>query len=296
MKKLIKRLLALKIICNFFLASVGKRIVLSLPPQLHFKLLSGFVVPVEMQIAINGQDFSIFSSIKDDHFYNAYRDKMQNWEVETIAAWIDSVEPNTTVVDVGAYLGIYSIVALKHGAKNVVAYEPNFLTADKLRENLRLNNCHDKTLVREVALSDSEGLSKLMVPKGRKLSSGAQLMESEIVRDLSAWEYLSNTETNTLDKDLIYARIDKLSAIKIDTEGYELQVLAGSVNTLRTFKPSVLVEIFELDTLKIIISFMNNLGYSDPEALDGLDARKFVDELSNAQQARNYLFSHPEYL
>ena len=221
---------------------------------------------------------------------------MQNWEVETIAAWIDSVEPNTTVVDVGAYLGIYSIVALKNGAKNVVAYEPNFLTADKLRENLRLNNCHDKTLVREVALSDSEGLSKLMVPKGRKLSSGAQLMESEIVRDLSAWEYLSNTETNTLDKDLIYARIDKLSAIKIDTEGYELQVLAGSVNTLRTFKPSVLVEIFELDTLKIIITFMNNLGYSDPEALDGLDARKFVDELSNAQQARNYLFSHPEYL
>jgi hypothetical protein len=108
------------------LSSVGKRIVLSFPPKLQFKLLSGFIVPVKIQVAINGQDFSIFSSIRDDHFYKAYKDKMQNWEVEMISAWIDSVEPNTTVVDVGAYLGIYSIAACKHGARNVVAYEPNF--------------------------------------------------------------------------------------------------------------------------------------------------------------------------
>lgn len=165
-----------------------------------------------------------------------------------------------------------------------------------MRDNLRLNNCLEKTLVREVALSNSEGLSKLMVPKRRKLSSGAQLMESDIDRDLSAWESLSDVETNTLDKDLIHARIDKLSAIKIDAEGFELPVLAGSINTLKTFTPSVLVEIFALDTLISIISFMNNLGYNDPKALDGIDARKFVERQCNLPKASNYLFLHSKNL
>jgi hypothetical protein len=41
---------------------------------------------------------------------------------------------------------------------------------------------------------------------------------------------------------------------------------------------------------------MNNLGYNDPEALDGLDARIFVEGISNLPQARNYRFSHPKYI
>jgi FkbM family methyltransferase len=290
MRNFFRRILGHKVFCSFFLSPNGKRILLALPSKLHFKLLSGFVVPVELPVIIHGQKFSIFSSIQDDHFYNAYKDRMQNWEVEAITAWINSVEQNSTVIDIGAYLGIYSITALKHGAQNVIAYEPNFLTADKLRENLQLNGYLQNTLIREIALSDVQGRSELYVPKSRKLSSGAQLAESEIVRDLSVWETLSTVQKSTLDDDLRQERFERISAIKIDTEGFELQVLLGAAKTLSLFKPAVLVEIFEKNTLREIASFMNNLGYEDPIALDGIDAREFVEEDRNFPKANNYLF------
>src|SRR5262249_48949723 len=39
--------------------------------------------------------------------------------------------------------------------------------------------------------------------------------------------------------------LDRVDLIKIDAEGHELQVLAGAVETLRRFRPRILIEVFE---------------------------------------------------
>ena len=107
--------------------------------RIQASMIEGLTAPRLINLNIKGLHFSIFTSCEDDHFHSAFFKKLQNWEVKPIATWIDLIEENSTVIDVGAYLGVYSILALRAGAGYAVAYEPNFRTLSKLKKNIELN-------------------------------------------------------------------------------------------------------------------------------------------------------------
>ena len=278
---------------KFFLENpVGRFITSLLPMRIQASMIEGLTAPRLINLNIKGLHFSIFTSCEDDHFHSAFFKKLQNWEVKPIATWIDLIEENSTVIDVGAYLGVYSILAIRAGAGYAVAYEPNIRTLSKLKKNIELNGFLDKSLVREVALSDVDGTSLLLVPKNREYSSGAQLANSSISRTVSNWQTLSSVQTVTLDADLNNMHIEKISVIKIDTEGYEYEVLIGARKILRKFQPSVLVEVFGVDNLIKVESLLRSLGYNYAVALDGFDIRNKSRRISNFRRASNYLFTH----
>ena len=66
----------------------------------------------------------------------------------------------------------------------------------------------------------------------------------------------------------------KISFIKIDCEGFELQVLKGAKYTIKKNKPVILVEHSNLNTIS---SFLVSLGYK---------------EINKGQKSRNKLFIH----
>ncbi len=292
-KEIFKKFLIQVPVAIFIENPIGKFITNLLPERIQLFLLSGLIAPRLIKLNIKGLDFGIFTSYEDDHFRSAFLRKLQNWEEKPISAWINSIEDNSTVIDVGAYLGVYSILALRAGARNVVAYEPNFKTVGKLKANLELNGLQHQTLVREVALSNFTGESQLLVPNNRECSSGAQLVNSNISRDLSNWKTLSTVHTLTLDEDLLHMSIRKMSVIKIDTEGFEYEVLLGATKILRKFLPTVLVEILDDKNLISIENLLRAFGYNQGEALDGFDIRNQQTRSSNLPPASNYLFIHP---
>lgn len=49
------------------------------------------------------------------------------------------IDNNSTIIDVGAHIGAFSVLAAAHGAR-VVALEPVLENFQLLEENLRLNN------------------------------------------------------------------------------------------------------------------------------------------------------------
>jgi thiamine phosphate synthase YjbQ (UPF0047 family) len=65
-----------------------------------------------------------------------------------------------------------------------------------------------------------------------------------------------------------------VDAIKIDVEGFELNVLKGAVKILKQHAPILIIEIWEPEQERDITSFLDRLGYSPKKILD----------------ARNYLF------
>jgi len=292
LREILKKFVRQAPLKSFLENPVGKFITNLLPVRIQEFMLEGLTAPRLIELNIEGLDFSIFTSCEDDHFRSAFLKKLQNWEVKSLAAWIDLIEENSTVIDVGAYLGVYSILALRAGAGNAVAYEPNFKTMSKLKKNLDLNGFLDKALVREVALSDVKGTSRLLVPQNRDYSSGAQLANSSLSREVSNWETLSSVQTLTLDEDLFHIPIDKISAIKIDTEGYEFEVLIGARKILRKFQPSVLVEVFGIENLIRVENLLRSLGYNRGVALDGWDIRNQRSRISIFRRASNYLFTH----
>ena len=70
-----------------------------------------------------------------------------------------------------------------------------------------------------------------------------------------------------LDTEVIALNIKKVSLIKIDVEGYELNVIRGALNTIRKFKPILFVELNE-ENLKqyghsseTLVNLLWELGY-----------------------------------
>jgi FkbM family methyltransferase len=150
---------------------------------------------------------------------------------------IQRVLPHMDVfVDIGANLGYYSCLALKHGV-HTVAFEPQQQNLACLYSNFQINGWQENFEIFPMALSDKPGILTLYGASGPSASLvkgwagyGAQTQKSVAVA--------------CLDVFLNERFIDKNMLIKIDVEGAEFSVLKGALATLaRTVKPIWLLEV-----------------------------------------------------
>jgi FkbM family methyltransferase len=126
--------------------------------------------------------------------------------------WARTLEPGDLFVDIGANIGIYTIWAGELGTR-VLAVEPAADTFALLRENVLLNG-YPVELIQAAAGAD-RGTAKF--------TSGRDCVNQlDPTGDVEV-------ELMTVD-DLLRGRA--VSGMKIDVEGYEIDVLRGSVEAL----------------------------------------------------------------
>ncbi len=142
----------------------------------------------------------------------------------------DAVTTETTFVDVGAHVGLYTLLAARR-AKDVVAFEADPYTARALRANAEgLANVR----VVAKAASDRIGVAQFWPSPG---TYGSSLFRRPSMKAERAIE----VETTTIDAELAGAA-DVVA--KIDAEGAEIEVLDGMTETLaRARRAVVLVEL-----------------------------------------------------
>jgi FkbM family methyltransferase len=131
--------------------------------------------------------------------------------------------PGDVFVDVGANVGAYSLRAGSRGMK-VYSFEPNPENAKILMRNAEINNL--QVDVRQFALGATEGTARLS-------PSGAT---SRIASDGDV-----GVEMKTLDG----FELPRLDLLKVDVEGYELEVLKGSKKTIARCRPVMMVEMHD---------------------------------------------------
>lgn len=138
-----------------------------------------------------------------------------------------------TFVDVGANVGIYSLLAARAVPQGqVLAFEPNPITAERMRTNLRLNGI-DNVIVRASAVGSRAGTATLTA----RLGPG-----DHIELDQSSEVDTVTVPVTTLDAAV--DRIARISLIKIDVEGFEVEVLRGATELLgRGDAPVWIVEV-----------------------------------------------------
>jgi FkbM family methyltransferase len=134
----------------------------------------------------------------------------------------DAVGPGMQVVDCGAHIGLFSVLAARRvGPRgNVVALEPYEPNLDALRANLEDNGVADRVEVVDAAASDRSGAARLYLDRRWSTDSS-----------LSPRPGMSPTEMRcvTLDEVLAGRPVD---VAKIDVEGAETLVLRGMSETL----------------------------------------------------------------
>lgn len=154
------------------------------------------------------------------------------------------------VIDAGAFIGDHSAPYADRVGRNgwVLAFEPNPEARDCLHKNVawRVDNLKEGNIfVFGRPLSDKVEEVDLQVSP----NAGASHLRS-IDSSIPPSQRLSGLKTGTLDcawgefwANSQITGIERLDFVKIDAEGFELKILKGAVETLREFRPKILVEI-----------------------------------------------------
>ncbi len=145
------------------------------------------------------------------------------------------VEGNTCL-DIGANLGLVSLRMAKNVGANgrVHSFEPQPGTLKYFRETLSRRACSNIVL-HEVALGNSRGTLKMSVPDGNAGAATLKPDEQERSRTISV-------ETTTLDFISKSIDVDLVALVKLDVEGFELEVLKGGREFFDTSRAVLLFE------------------------------------------------------
>jgi len=154
------------------------------------------------------------------------------FEPQSLALWARMVQPGMVALDVGAYTGLFSIVAALHGAE-VVAMEPMPANRWRLDVNACMNKVNNYIRIVPKAASDRSGTTRLYYSRHTPLTTGGSL-EGGIQGHTDSLE----VECVTVDS----LCLQNVGAIKIDVELHELSVLKGAMATIQQSKPPMIIE------------------------------------------------------
>ena len=136
-----------------------------------------------------------------------------------------------TVLDIGANMGYFSIVASKNRGSRVptiIAAEPNPSCFEVLTKTLRANHLQNVTAL-NVAVTDREGRIKFRTWLHH---SGIGTITRDRFQGLESLEAEVEVNSTTLDKIISQNGLRKVDFVKIDAEGAEDRILAGAEDAL----------------------------------------------------------------
>lgn len=202
------------------------------------------------------------------------------------------IKSGTDSIDVGVYRGVYSYEMSKYSEK-VHSFEPNPIIFKYINKNLKkfIKNIH----LYNFALSNQNKTMNLKIPI-RNSNSNKEIFEEyyemgkATIHNENNFENYENFEIQTKTIDEL-SFDNKISFIKIDVEGHELEVIEGAKNTIKKDKPILLVEIEKQYTKKEVaesINFINSLGYKS--YFFNKKDLKSTTELNNLDLFNNFIF------
>jgi FkbM family methyltransferase len=164
--------------------------------------------------------------------------------------------PETTAIDVGANVGIFTVpLALAVGTRGrVIAVEPSSENVVQLEHNIGLNKLENVD-VHPIALAAEPGELTLQLGADPAFHSTSSVVRS---RDASA---ATLVRADTLDAVWRDAGSPEVSLLKIDTEGAELDVLHGARELLETCRMPILLEAKERERLRELDALLVPLRY-----------------------------------
>ena len=186
----------------------------------------------------DGKVVNFVNDGRDSHATRLYWDSETGFEPETISVYLELLKHANVVFDVGANVGIYSLIAAVndpncsvHGFEPVpfiYAYYDRNVQANKL-SNLQPN---------QAAVTTKDGEITLYIPDSVQLPSDASTVEG--YRD---GVVPTKVKAVSLDSYAAQQGLTQVDLMKVDAEGAEHQVFAGAQAIMERDKPAIICEI-----------------------------------------------------
>jgi len=218
-----------------------------------------------------------------------------SWENDTGWIWQQLCLFSSTIFDIGANTGIYSMVAKTINPKSkVFAFEPSNNTYEKLLLNNKLNN-FDITC-EQIALSNSTGKQVFYdIPNSNQTSASLS------PEKLKNWEGYTGdvveyeVQTRTLADYIKNQSIENIDLIKMDIEMHEPEAIEGLGYYLQEFKPIVLIEVLSDEIAEKLNKLINKKEHVIFHLKEHNDTQ-LVEKFSWSYPHWNYLFFHKDLI
>jgi FkbM family methyltransferase len=144
---------------------------------------------------------------------------------------------NPVCMDVGANIGEYALLCRKYGASRVLAFEPVPEIFNRLAENTASD---PRIKCMQTAVGEYSGTTSIFIPD----DPGLSLLGS---RDITITEVADRDNKKmtvgliTLDDFINHCGV-QVDLVKIDVEGFEIEVLRGAARMLADMRPVVQFE------------------------------------------------------
>ena len=180
------------------------------------------------------------------------------YEPETTPLFFRLARDAEVVLDVGAYVGFYAVLAgLANPRSQVLAFEPMPDNAERLRRHVELNALSNVDLV-VAAVSSAEGSAELFH------GGGTHPCSTSLVRGFMGAHqevHSSVVPTVALDSFLEARGIRTVSLVKLDIETAEPEALRGMRSTLERQRPTIFCEVLSTEVGAQLQTILAPFGY-----------------------------------
>lgn len=162
------------------------------------------------------------------------------------------------VFDVGSNLGSYIKLVSnqnKHRLINFYSFEPNKNLIVN-QKNIKLPKLH-KLNINNIGISNENTFKPFFI---RKVSSQSSFLEKSQSKPFNNLEESVLTETIRIDDFCLENDINYIDILKIDTEGYELEVITSAMHMIKNKKIGI-IKIEIDDRINSIFDFMTSNEY-----------------------------------
>lgn len=194
--------------------------------------LRQFTAPRIVEVIINSHSFKIqidpSNGFIDEQIFTS-----GSYEPDILAVIQQHLSVDGTYIDIGANIGQHALFAAALvGAKGTVhAFEPIKKLAEQIRLSVEINHFTDRFKIHNLACGATAGTAHIDINiqniGGSKIDTRRE--------DSDAMIYITPADT-------ILSEVPKIDLIKIDTEGFEVEVLEGLQATLSKHTPTLIVE------------------------------------------------------
>ena len=171
------------------------------------------------------------------------------YQQKSIDQAYDYVKNFNNAIDIGANIGLHT-VRFAQKFKSVFSFEPVTSVHECLKKNiLKFNNVENY----KVGLGENTAHKIISIPKNNTNCGQYSIVD------------FTNFQNELIDEKIEIKRLDDFNLtadlIKIDTQGYELPILRGSIETLKKNFPVLILELENKKDLKEVELLLNPLGY-----------------------------------
>ena len=180
-----------------------------------------------------------------------------SWEAELVSLLSKRVKPGSTVMDIGAHIGYYTLILsrLVGPTGRVFSFEPVPINFRFLCDNISLNNCANVQPINR-AVTNAHQQIAFEMPEDDPLPGTVSFVESNVRGNLTV-------EAVSLD-ELFLSVPDRIDFLKVDVEGAEDKVLEGARGLIARDHPNILMEVHHFNgnlEERVTPATLRELGY-----------------------------------